>query len=394
MAAKKEIEKVEEEAKAAVTEIKKTEKDETDTFESVKQWNFVTHLFKRVTGNEYDLLKGGIDGLKEEYELYRERKRETLEKFLAYETVIENSTDTIEYYVLLVLSCVIATLGLLLNSAAVIIGAMIVAPLIAPILGFSAGIMWGSSHDVFEAFTTLVKGVLLVLAITSLTALLFPYVELNSEILSRTSPGLLDIGIALASGFVGSYAYVNNKVSSSIPGVAISVALMPPLCTAGIGLGIFNLQVAFGGLLLFLVNLIGISLAAVIVFYLVRLNPHTYTEEGNEILKKRFTSQLVLTAALLLILALPLGYFTIRAYGISSGKSKIQELIYSTTGKSNVYDLDIQHDGNAYDIKLVLYNGVDSQTVRNSMKRLTNIKTRFSIYTLTKAREMKDNGHQ
>ncbi len=369
----------------------KTDKDEEngkeDDIESVKQWNFAVHLIKRISKKEYNPVKEGLSGLKDEYDIYKERKKKTLDKFLAYDTVIANSTDTVEYYILLVLSCIIATLGLLQNSAAVVIGAMIVAPLMGPILGFSAGIMWGSGRDVIEAVTTLIKGALLVLLITSLTAFLLPYVELNDQIMSRARPGLMDIVIAIASGFVGSYAYVNNKISSTIPGVAISVALMPPLCTAGIGIGIMNWTTAFGGLMLFAVNLVGISLAAVIVFYTVRLSPNAYSDEENEQLQKRFASHIAITVILLVLLSVPLTVFTVSAFKQSLDRDAIQSALYNAAGKDSLYDFEIIPGDGLYIVKAVLYDKSKTGVITTSLGSLKNVKTKLVLYSLTAEHE-------
>jgi uncharacterized hydrophobic protein (TIGR00271 family) len=186
---------------------------------------------KRTREGEYTFLSGGLGGLRHEYAVFKERKEKTEVKYHTYETVVENATDSPEYYVLLILSCLIATFGLINDSVAVIIGAMIVAPLMGSILGLSAGVLWGSGRVVLEAVSTLLWGVLVVVGITFVMIVLIPFVPVSSQILARSQPNLPDIGIALASGLVGAYAYTNKKVSATIPGVAISVALMPPLCT-------------------------------------------------------------------------------------------------------------------------------------------------------------------
>lgn len=352
--------------------------------EDIKRWNFAVHLFKRVSQKEFDPMAGGINGLKDEYELFKARKAESLTKYMAYETVVSNATDTLDYYVLLVLSCIIATMGLIQNSAAVIIGAMIVAPLMGPILGLSAGVMWGSREALWESVTTLAKGVLVVLLISSGVAFFLPYIALNSEILSRTHPGILDVVVALASGVIGSYAYVNNRISSSIPGVAISVALMPPLCTAGIGLGLLNMDVLRGGLILFFVNLVGISTAAAVVFYIVKLHPKTYNDEGKELFVKRFASQLVLSLVLLVLLCIPLGIFTVTAFNQGADKQHIKTMLEEELGGENIYDLSIIPEDDGYKVVVIQYlettvpEGMEETLVQKTGKPL-NLK----VYHLT-----------
>ncbi len=222
---------------------------------------FFSHYTEAASKNGFSLFSKGIGGVIDQYKLYKNKKGELLEKYEAYETVVSGTTDTVEFYVLIILSCIIATVGLYLNSVAVIIGAMIVAPLMGPIFGFSAGMLWGSGRVIWEAVTTLLKGPIIVLIVTAGMTYFIPGIVVTTEMLSRCNPSIFDVLIALCCGFIGAYAYVNKRVSAAIPGVAISVALMPPLCMIGISIGFLNWNMAKGAALLFSVNLVGISLA-------------------------------------------------------------------------------------------------------------------------------------
>ncbi len=278
---------------------------------ATKGWNFFRHLWKQAKKGDFHPLRQGLPGLLKQYEVYKERKTGLTAKYETYETVIAGASDTREYYVLLILSCLIATFGLFQDSAAVIIGAMIVAPLMGPILGLSAGVLWGSGKDIGEAVTTLLKSIAIVLGIAALFSWLTPFLEVTAQIEARTAPGLLDIGVALASGLVGAYAYVNKKIAGSLAGVAIAVALMPPLSTVGIGLGRMNWEIARGAALLFAINLLGISLAALFVFWLVGLHPHVTADENQQkAINRRAIGQVVLSLLLLGAIAVPLGYLS------------------------------------------------------------------------------------
>ena len=180
------------------------------------------------------------------------------------------------FWTLLVLSVVIATLGVLADSTAVVIGAMLVAPLMTPIMGFSAAIVNGWMNRVVTSFATVVGGVIVAIGVawivTAWTPQLVP-IATNSQILSRTSPTMIDLMIAFAAGAAGAYATVDKRVSSSITGVAIAVALVPPLAVVGVMLQAGDFDSALGAFLLFLTNFVMIVLVACFVFLVTGLAP-------------------------------------------------------------------------------------------------------------------------
>lgn len=178
------------------------------------------------------------------------------------------SDPDIAYLVLIVGSCVIATLGLLSNSAAVIIGAMIVAPLMMPIRGLALAVLISDLALLRLAGLAILIGTGLALMISWGLGLITNIPIYGSEIMARSQPNLLDLGIAVAAGAIGGYALVQPKISSTLAGVAIAVALMPPVCTIGLGLAQNNFSLARGATLLYLTNLLGIAFACMVVFWL------------------------------------------------------------------------------------------------------------------------------
>lgn len=188
------------------------------------------------------------------------------------------------FFFMLVLSSAIATFGLLSNSAPAIIGAMIIAPLMAPILGLAFGIVVLSWSQISRSALTVTAGTLVVVAFAYLTTSLIGLRIAGSEILSRTMPTLLDLGVAMAAGAAGAFAYSRKSIANSIAGVAIAVALVPPLAVGGIGLalgqkatadvglsltelGLYSggEDIATGAFVLFLTNLAGIVVVAGVV---------------------------------------------------------------------------------------------------------------------------------
>lgn len=180
--------------------------------------------------------------------------------------LLEESTLDINYLVLIVGSCAIATFGLLANSAAVIIGAMIVAPLMLPIRGLAFAALAGNVVLFRKSASAIVAGTLIAIVLACSIGFLIRFPEFGSEVLARSQPTLLDLGIAIAAGGISGFAKVEPKISSSLAGTAIAVALMPPVCVIGLGLSQANWSLSLGATLLYLTNLLGITLSCMLVF--------------------------------------------------------------------------------------------------------------------------------
>jgi uncharacterized hydrophobic protein (TIGR00271 family) len=221
--------------------------------------------------------------------LFKEQKLTQTRKAIVLNDLIDSSSPGVDYFVLIILSCTIATLGLITDSAAVIIGAMLVAPLMSPLLSLSMASISGRSRLFRRSLTAVVEGSCLAIALSAILAF-FSYrlpfgvlAEIPSEVLARTSPSPLDLGIALAGGAAAAYAMAHPRLTAALPGVAIATALMPPLCTAGIGIAFVNSSIIFGSLLLFITNLIAISFAGIITFALLGFRPRNIQESQQKV---------------------------------------------------------------------------------------------------------------
>ena len=170
------------------------------------------------------------------------------------------------FLALMILSTILATFGLFANSAAVIIGAMLVAPLMTPIVSLSMGLLRGDSNIIEESLVKIAVGVVLALLASSLLAFMLPYSEITPEMRMRINPTLLDLGVAILSGIIAAYSKSFKEIIQNLAGVAIAVALVPPLAVSGIGIGYGNFALFSGAFLLFFTNLVGIILAAVMTF--------------------------------------------------------------------------------------------------------------------------------
>jgi uncharacterized hydrophobic protein (TIGR00271 family) len=173
---------------------------------------------------------------------------------------------SVNYIVLVVASCLISTLGLLENSVAVIIGAMIIAPLIGPIQSFAYAGLEGDARLLRKSLVAAAIGVLLAIGISWLVAVIVAFPTYGSEVAARTRPNVLDLAIAIAAGGVAGYARVRPSIASTVAGTAIAVALMPPLCVVGLLLGARVWNEAIGAALLFGTNFLGIAIACMIVY--------------------------------------------------------------------------------------------------------------------------------
>ena len=223
-----------------------------------------------------------LDNLSGEWQINLENRIPRKE---LYQARIESSKPSLGFFVLLLCAAVIATLGLISNSTAVVIGAMIVAPLMDPILSLAFALSISNNKLAKRSLMTVVIGVIAVIATAALLSLLLDVSEVNREMTSRTAPNLIDLGVAVAAAVAGSFSMTRERLSNSLAGVAIAVALVPPLCVCGIGLSMGNEvvavfgrgtvagltnQISEGSFLLFVVNLIGITVASLFIFLVQR----------------------------------------------------------------------------------------------------------------------------
>lgn len=177
-----------------------------------------------------------------------------------------------KYLLLITLSAAIATLGLLQNSPAVVIGAMLVSPLLGPIMGIGFGLVTLESRLVRRSLTTLAAGVGVAVLVAMLIVWLSPVQDVTGELRARTRPNLLDLGVAVVGGVAGVYAIIRG-LSGVMVGVAIATALVPPLSTIGFGIATWRPDFALGAALLFLTNTLAIAFAATLVARINRFGP-------------------------------------------------------------------------------------------------------------------------
>ena len=223
------------------------------------------------------VIASGLKAVQEKQAWYLKRwmpKLSKAERQDSCQTISTNASPGPSYYVLIVLSSLISAYGLVSNSTATVIGAMIVAPLMGPILGLALSTVLGDYKMFRRSLVAEVSGVVAVILAGIFVALIVGVSQIDfslSEIAGRTRPTLYDLAIGLAAGFAGGYCTVHPKLRSSVAGVAIAVALVPPLAvtgltTAGWAAGELGWKPAFGSFMLFFTNLLTIELASGLVF--------------------------------------------------------------------------------------------------------------------------------
>jgi uncharacterized hydrophobic protein (TIGR00271 family) len=225
----------------------------------------------------------------------------------------------VNFFTLLLLATVIATYGILSNSTPTVIGAMIVAPLMGPMMATTAAVVMGSVPRALRALALTIVGSGCVILFAFVLAWVVPDVTIsftnNAEITSRIHPGLYALLTALAAGASGAFIMSRAEITDALAGVAIAISLVPPLCVVGISLQVRQLEAAAGALLLFLTNALAVLLAGGVVFLLVGLGQTVVSLETRRFRRRSF----VLYLLGLLLVIIPL---TVAAYqNVASAES-------------------------------------------------------------------------
>ncbi len=195
-----------------------------------------------------------------------------------YESVAKNARLDMNFLVLVVLSTIVATIGLIENNVAVVVGAMVIAPLLGPNLALALGTALGDTDLMWKALRTNLAGVGVTLILSAIIGLA-GYIDLDSpELMARTDVGLDSVALALASG-AAAVLSITTGLPSVLVGVMVAVALMPPAATLGLMLGSGHLHYAIGAGLLLAVNIVCLNLAAKVVFLLRGIVPRTWWEK-------------------------------------------------------------------------------------------------------------------
>ncbi|TDE98811.1 TIGR00341 family protein [Occultella glacieicola] len=212
------------------------------------------------------------------------------------------------FWVMLVLAGVIAVSGVVTDSTATVIGAMIIAPLSTPILGIGLGIVTGERSAILRSVAYVLGGVALVVVLGLLVTLVLPAttgVADNSQVTGRTAPGVGDLVAAFATGFAGAIALTRRDLGDILPGIAIAISLVPPLGVVGVCLGVGQPALAAGALLLFASNAVALVVAATVVFSAVGYGAQARAARRAAEARRRHATTLVALVAVLAV-AIPM----------------------------------------------------------------------------------------
>jgi uncharacterized hydrophobic protein (TIGR00341 family) len=294
------------------------------------------------------------------------------------------------YIFMIVISGFVATLGLMMNSTAIVIGAMVIAPLLGPSIAASVGTVMGDTALFRRGILSTTLGLLIVIIAAALTAffvnsiqLLPPLVDINienlpSEMAERTSLNILIVGLALASGAAGAYSFAEKK-GEILVGVMIAVALVPPASIVGIGIALLDLDFIINSGLILAVNVFCINIAGTLVFWQLGIKPGGFLETMFS--KKDIKKRLFITLIILIILGIILGwttYITYQNYQLEKGigeeatriiedgnyRHVIEHEIEEIRLGRNVFGLDIS---DSVEVKITIYSNNVTQCSNQSM---------------------------
>lgn len=313
-----------------------------------------------------------------------------------------SDVDSLNYWLELIFSAGIATLGLVLNSPAVVIGAMLISPLMGPILAAGLALAVGDLYLGIKSGVNLIVSIAGAVLFSALIVWLLPFHSATPEILSRTSPNLLDLGVAIFSGLAGSVVVFRGGGGGGVmalPGVAIAVALMPPLCALGFGVGSgFVGPIMFGAGLLFLTNLAAIVASAFVVFLAVKMDSADVREEIDRNIRERGSQdrlfvllqrtflagsladigrlrwRALMLVLVLVVLFVPLSQALIEVRNETIARNAIREAIRGLSGRDAIVSESVELSGDPIRIRLILTESIDSEQVeaaRNYVLRTT-----------------------
>ena len=265
----------------------------------------------------------------------------------------------------MMLSTAIAVFGILGDSTAVVIGAMLVAPLMFPVLGVAAAIVMGWPRRVVSRALLVAAGSLLAVLLAALISFLIPGMDtpLPAELMARTSPNLLDLGIALAAGAAGAYGQVRRHASDVLTGVAVAVALVPPLAVVGITLQLTEWQLALGATLLFLANVVGIVIAASATFLAAGFVPGRNPLKGHTQILRGVSWAAIATIIVVLPMQFGRGAVLPQSDPTNEVTAVVEEYVSERGSATEVVDVEVEVDDGFTKVDVVVASSIDAIAV-------------------------------
>ena len=335
-----------------------------------------------------------------------------------YQQVYESAEfSSVSYWLEIIFSAGIAVFGLVINSPAVIIGAMLISPLMGPIMATGLALAVGDLYLAIKALAKLIASIILAVGLSAFIVWLLPFHSITNEILARINPNLLDLGIAIFSGLAGSVAVCRASGGSGVttlPGVAIAVALMPPLCTVGYGLGSgTNMRIMGGAGLLFLTNLVAITASAFLIFLLVGMNAPEVREQmalsrRDEVLAHRLEHtplarmvansgqlhwRIIMLLVLLATIAVPLRSAFVQVAEETIARGAVQDVVKNLMPPGDLVSQQAEFPRGAITVRLIATRNVPADKLRaaeREIERRTGRRVRIAIATIASQNELAD----
>lgn len=302
----------------------------------------------------------------------------TLPKKEVKELLYKEMSLSFDYIILLLLSIIVATMGLIMNSTAIIIGAMILSPILWPILGLALGTVEGEKKPIIRSLVTLAVSIVITLVVSfilgklSLGVLSTP----TQEILLRSKPNLLDLIVALAVGFAAPAIIIWQRFSNSAAGVAIAASLLPPLTVTGVGIALGSSDIAWGSLVLFLTNLASVLFAGIAIFFLYGYRLKKHEERATSV-----RVGIALTVGVLVFLAVQLFfplYSLVEKQAVLENAKAVLATYFSAQHQNVAFDgVDLTHlqSGSGYSMNAILRS---TQDIRLSLDEKKSIEQKLS----------------
>jgi uncharacterized hydrophobic protein (TIGR00271 family) len=273
---------------------------------------------------------------------------------------------------LMMLSTAIAVFGILGDSTAVVIGAMLVAPLMFPVLGGAAAIVMGWPRRIVNRALLVAAGSLLAVLLAAAISFVIPgrATPLPAELMARTSPNLLDLGIALAAGAAGAYGQVRRHAADALTGVAVAVALVPPLAVVGITLQLTEWQLAVGAALLFLANVVGIVIAASATFLAAGFVPGRNPLKGHTQILRGVSWAAI--AAIIVVLPMQFGRGAVLPVSDPTEEvtAVVEDYVFERGATTEVVDVEVDVDSGFTKIDVVVASSIAAPLVDPLAQRL------------------------
>lgn len=271
----------------------------------------------------------------------------------------DKSELSLQYFLLVIFSAIISSLGLILDNVAVIVGGMVIAPVLGPILAVTIGIVLGDSKLIKKGVSAEILAIVVAIAVSAILGLFIPNVEITNSLRIRMFPTIADLFIALAAGGAGAYILIKGQLASGLVGVMVAASLIPVMSTIGIGISFGNTGMVMGASLLLLGNFLALLLANIIVFYFKGLKPQIwYKLKANKIIKK----SLIYIVIAVVIISVPLGILTIYQFYMEKPMEIIKGIIREKLVLDWNYRIDeIKIDGNLINVYLYAEEDIPSE---------------------------------